>query len=447
MDGGREILSSTTIGMLLLAAMLALMVARVPIAVAMFVPGALGYLVIAGDAPLLNFLKGIAFARFSHYDLSVIPLFILMGQFATQGGLSRALFNFANALVGHLRGGMAMAAVLACAAFGAVCGSSVATAATLGQVALPEMRRYQYSGRLSTGTLAVGGTLGILIPPSVPLVVYAILTEQNIAKLFLAAFVPGIIAMIFYCIVIAIYVRIYPDHGPAQPRHPAAERLQTFIRIWPIAAIFLVVFGGIYGGLFTPTEGAAVGAAGTFIAGVARRELGWQGFRSAMLGTAETTGMVFLVFLGADMLNGALALSQMPAQIAEAVSNLDWSPLAICAGILVFYIIMGFFMDELATLILTLPVIFPVVMGLDLWGLAPTDKAIWFGILMLMVVQIGLVHPPVGLNAYVVNSLARDVPMLETVKGVIPFLISDFVRVILLFLFPMLSLYLVRLIN
>lgn len=440
-------MSAAAIGASLLGAMLALMVVRVPIAVAMFVPGAVGYLILAGDAPLLNYLKGSAFARFSHYDLSVIPLFILMGQFATQGGLSRALFNFANALVGHLRGGMAMAAILACAAFGAVCGSSVATAATLGQVALPEMRRYRYSGRLATGTLAVGGTLGILIPPSVPLVIYAILTEQNIAKLFLAAFVPGIIAMIFYCVVIAIYVRIYPDHGPAQPRHSKAQRLRTFAEIWPIVAIFLVVFGGIYGGVFTPTEGAAVGAAGTFIAGVARRELGWQGFKAALLGTAETTGMVFLVFLGADMLNGALALSQMPAQLAQTVSGLDWSPLVIVAGILVFYIIMGFFMDELATLILTLPVIFPVVLGLDLWGLGPTDKAIWFGILMLMVVQLGLVHPPVGLNAYVVNSLAKDVPMLETVKGVIPFVLSDFVRVILLFFFPAISLYLVWLIS
>ncbi|HWQ37293.1 MAG TPA: TRAP transporter large permease [Burkholderiales bacterium] len=440
-------MSATALGVLLLAAMLTLMVVRVPIAVAMFLPGAAGYLVIAGDAPLLNYLKGLAFARFSHYELSVIPLFILMGQFATQGGLSRALFNFGNALVGHLRGGMAMAAILACAAFGAVCGSSVATAATLGQVALPEMRRYKYSGRLSTGTLAVGGTLGILIPPSVPLVVYAILTEQNIAKLFLAAFVPGLLAMIFYCIVIAIYVRIYPDHGPAQPRHSNAERLRTFTRIWPIVAIFLVVFGGIYGGLFTPTEGAAVGAAGTLVAGLARRELGWQEFRNALLGTAETTGMVFLVFLGADMLNGALALSQMPAQLAQGVSQLGWPPLAIVAGILIFYIIMGFFMDELATLILTLPVIFPVVMGLDLWGLGATEKAIWFGILMLMVVQIGLVHPPVGLNAYVVNSLARDVAMLETVKGVIPFLVSDFIRVIVLFFFPILSLYLVRLIG
>lgn len=440
-------MSATALGVLLLAAMLTLMVVRVPIAVAMFLPGAAGYLVIAGDAPLLNYLKGLAFARFSHYELSVIPLFILMGQFATQGGLSRALFNFGNALVGHLRGGMAMAAILACAAFGAVCGSSVATAATLGQVALPEMRRYKYSGRLSTGTLAVGGTLGILIPPSVPLVVYAILTEQNIAKLFLAAFVPGLLAMIFYCIVIAIYVRIYPDHGPAQPRHSNAERLRTFTRIWPIVAIFLVVFGGIYGGLFTPTEGAAVGAAGTLVAGLARRELGWQKFRNALLGTAETTGMVFLVFLGADMLNGALALSQMPAQLAQGVSQLGWPPLAIVAGILIFYIIMGFFMDELATLILTLPVIFPVVMGLDLWGLGATEKAIWFGILMLMVVQIGLVHPPVGLNAYVVNSLARDVAMLETVKGVIPFLVSDFIRVIVLFFFPILSLYLVRLIG
>ena len=440
-------MNNVSFGIAVFGSMLTLMVLRAPISVSMFLPGAVAYWYIAGDNALLNYLKGAAYARFSFYDPSVIPLFILMGQFATHGGLSRALFNFANAFVGHFRGGMAMAAIVACALFGAVCGSSVATAATLAQVALPEMRRLNYSGRLATATLAVGGTLGILIPPSVPLVVYAILTEQNIAKLFLAAFIPGIIATIGYCIAIAIVVARRPDLAPAQPRRTGAERWKTFIEIWPVVAVFVLVFGGIYGGLFTPTEGAAVGAAGTLIAALIRHELDLKGIAQCFLNTAVTSGMIFMVFLGADMLNGALALSQMPAQLAEWVTHLGWPPLAILAGLIVLYIIMGFFMDELSTVILTIPVIFPAIMALDLWGLGLTDKAIWFGILMLMVVEIGLIHPPVGLNVYVINSLARDVPMMETFKGVIPFLISDFLRVILLFLFPVISLFLVRLMS
>jgi tripartite ATP-independent transporter DctM subunit len=441
-----QAMSNFSLGLSLFGAMLTLMILRVPISVAMFLPGAVGYWLLAGDAALLNHLKGATYARLSNYDLSVIPLFILMGQFATQGGLSRSLFKFASSLLGHLRGGVAMAAIVACAMFGAVCGSSVATAATLAQVALPEMRRLNYSGRLSTATLAVGGTLGILIPPSVPLVVYAILTETNIAKLFMAAFIPGIIAAIGYCIVIAITVTLRPALAPAQPRVANADRLRAFVEIWPIAVVFAVVFGGIYAGFFTPTEGAAVGAAGTFVAALLRRELNLRGIGRSFLGTAVTSGMIFMVFLGADMLNGALALSQMPKQLADWVTHIGWSPLAIVAIVIAMYIVMGFFMDELATIILTIPVIFPAIMGLDLWGLEYTEKAIWFGILMLMVVEIGLVHPPVGLNIFVINSLAKDVPMMETFKGVIPFLASDFLRVILLFVFPIVSLYLVRLI-
>lgn len=440
-------MSSLQIGATLFVSMLILMSLRVPLSAAMFIPGAIGYWWMAGENSLLNYLKGLAFARFSVYDLSVIPLFILMGQFATQGGLSRALFKFANSLVGHFRGGMAMAAIYACAAFGAVCGSSVATAATLSQVALPEMRRHNYSGRLSTATLAVGGTLGILIPPSVPLVVYAILTEQNIAKLFLAAFVPGLIATLGYCLVIWLTVRARPELAPSQPRHSAAERRKSFIEVWPVAAVFAIVFGGIYSGMFTPTEGAAVGAAGTFFAAILRKELNWQTFGRCLFGTAETAGMIFLIFLGADMLNGALALSQMPTHLSDWVTGLEWPPLTIVACIIGLYILLGFFMDELSAVILTIPVIFPAVMGLDLWGLEYSDKAIWFGILMLMVMQIGLVHPPVGLNIYIINSLAKDVPMMETFKGVIPFLASDFLRVILLFFVPSVSLWLVHVIN
>ena len=427
--------------------MLALMALRVPIGIAMFIPGAVGYAFIAGPPVLLNYLKGAAWARLSLYDLSVIPLFLLMGQFATQGGLSRALFRFANSLIGHRRGGMAMAAVLACAAFGTICGSSVATAATVTQVALPEMRRHRYSGRLATATLAAGGTLGILVPPSVVLVVYAILTEQNIAKLFAAAVIPGLLAAAGYVTAIAIYVWRVPGHAPEVARASRAERGAAALDVWPVGAIFVAVFGGIYGGVFTPTEGAGVGAAGTFVTAVAKRELGLAGLKRAFLGTAETTAMVFLIFLGADMLNAALALSQMPTQLAEAVAGLSLPPVAVVAGILIFYIILCSVMDELSMVILTVPVLLPVITTLGLYGLTATEKVIWFGILVLSVVEIGLIAPPVGLNVYVVNSLARDVPMAETYRGVMPFLASDAVRVSLLIAFPALSLWLVRLIS
>jgi len=437
-------MSGLALGLAMFGGMLALMALRVPIAIAMFIPGALGYLSMAGEGPLLNLLKGIAYARLSNYDLSVIPLFLLMGAFATQGGLSRALFAFANSLIGHVRGGIAMASVLACAAFGTVCGSSVATCATVTQVALPEMRRHGYSGRLSTATMAAGGTLGILVPPSVVLIVYAILAEQNIAKLFAAAMIPGALAAALYIAAIAIFVRFKPEHGPSQPRHGSAELLAAAKDVWPIAVIFIVVFGGIYGGLFTPTEGAAVGAGSTFLTAAAKGEMGLAAFKRSFLSTAQTTGFVFMIFLGADMLNSALALSQMPMRIAEAVVGLSVPPVAVIGAILLFYIALSSVMDELSMIILTVPILFPLVVELDLYGLSLTEKAIWFGILVLSVVEVGLIAPPVGLNVYVVNNLAPDVPMSETYKGVALFLAADAVRIALLLAFPALSLWLVK---
>ena len=439
-------MSGGAVGAAMFAAMLLLMGLRVPIAAAMFIPGALGYWAMSNDPALLNLLnllKGSAVARLTVYDLSVIPLFLLMGQFATQGGLSRDLFRAAAAFVGHVRGGLAMAAILSAAAFGAVCGSSVATSATITQVAYPEMTAHGYHGRLSTATLAVGGTLGILIPPSVPLVIYAILTEQNIAKLFAAALVPGLIAAAGYLIVIALYCAARPELAASSQPVPWPQRWKALAGVWPIAVIFIGVFGGIYGGVFSPTEGAGVGAIGTFVVGSARRELDGAGIRKSLLGTAETSAMVFMIFLGADMMNASLALTQMPARISEWVGRLDVAPLAIVASVLVFYVVLGCVMDELSMLLLTIPVIFPTIMKLELWGLAPEMKAIWFGILVLMTVGVGLIAPPVGLNVYVVNSIARDVPMSETYKGVFPFLASDVLRVVLLLFVPALSLGLV----
>jgi C4-dicarboxylate transporter DctM subunit len=431
-----------TLTLLIFAVMLVLMAMRVPIAIAMFAAGCAGYVLKSGWLPLANFLNTQAFARFASYDLSVIPLFILMGNFATQGGISRALFQFASAVMARFRGGLAMASVLACAAFGAICGSSVATAATITGVALPEMKRHGYSGRLATGTLAAGGTLGILVPPSVPLVIYAILTEQNIAKLFAAALVPGIIAMLGYMAAIAVYVRLVPGHAPEHDDAPALT-LAALGGIAPIAAIFLVVFGGIYGGKFTPTEGAAVGAAATFVAALLKREMSWRGFLRCFTATAEASAMIFLIFLGADVMNAALALTQVPAQLAAVVQGWGIAPVAVVAAILLFYVVLGAVMDELSMILLTIPIFFPVIMGMD-FGMPKESVAIWFGIMVLMTVGFGLLAPPVGLNVYIVNGLAKDVPIGESYRGVLPFLASDVVRTVLLLLFPPLSLWVVQ---
>ena len=435
-------MSPITLTLLIFGVMLLLMVVRTPIAVAMFCAGAAGYVLQAGWLPLASFLNTQAFARFASYDLSVIPLFILMGNFATQGGISRALFQFAAAVMSRFKGGLAMASVMACAAFGAICGSSVATAATITQVALPEMRKHGYSGRLATGTLAAGGTLGILIPPSVPLVIYAILTEQNIAKLFAAAMVPGIIAMVGYMIAIAIYVRLVPGQAPEHDEAPALTR-QALAGIVPIALIFVVVFGGIYGGYFTPTEGAAVGAAATFVAALLKREMDWPKFKQCFYATAESSAMIFLIFLGADLMNSALALTQVPAQLAGVVQGWGLPPLMVVAAILLFYVVLGAVMDELSMILLTIPIFFPMVMGLD-FGMPKESVAIWFGIMVLMTVGFGLLAPPVGLNVYVVNGMAKDVPIAESYRGVMPFLISDTVRTLLLLFFPVISLWLVQ---
>jgi tripartite ATP-independent transporter DctM subunit len=435
----------TPLGMagLIFGLMLVLMALRTPISIAMFVAGSVGYVLQAGWGPFSSFLNTQAFARFASYDLSVIPLFILMGNFATQGGISRALFEFASVVMGRFRGGLAMAAVLASGAFGAICGSSVATAATITSVALPEMRRHGYSGRLATGTLAAGGTLGILIPPSVPLVIYAILAEQNIAKLFAAAMVPGVIAMIGYMVAIAIYVRLVPGHAPERDVVPGRVTARLVFGVLPIAAIFAIVFGGIYGGLFSPTEGAAVGAASTLVAALAKREMDWGKFKHCFYQTAQASAMIFLIFIGADLMNSALALTQIPAQLATLVKAMGLSPLLVVTAILLLYGALGCIMDELSILLLTIPIFFPMIIGLD-FGMPRESVAIWFGIMVLMTVGFGLLSPPVGLNVYVVNGMAGDVPIGESYRGVLPFLASDALRTLLLLLFPSISLWLVR---
>jgi tripartite ATP-independent transporter DctM subunit len=425
------------------AALLVLLALRCPIGLAMLVVGCAGYAHIVDTTRLLAYLKTTPFFLFANYTLSVIPLFILMGALAERGGLARDLFVAANALVGHRRGGMAMGVIGACAGFGAVCGSSVATTATMGRAALPELRRYGAQPGFATGTIAVGGVLGILIPPSVILVVYAISTEQNIARLFMAALIPGLMATVLYVATIWVMVRLRPELCPAGPRVPADERRAALRNVIPVLLIAVVVVGGIYGGIFTPTESAAVGCAATLLVGVARRTLSGRAILEALKATAETTAMIFAILLGAEVFNAFLALSQAPDLLAMWVSEQGFPPYGVLLAFLAVYIILGAVMDELAMMLLTLPVFFPVITALD-FGLTTEETAIWFGILVLIVVGIGLTAPPIGLNVFVVSGLARDVPIGATYRGVLPYLLTDFVRLGLCIAFPWLSLAVVR---
>ena len=431
------------IGLIGFGALFALLVLRMPIGVAMLAVGIAGYVAIRGWAPLLFQLNTLAFDTFSGYTLTVVPLFLLMGQFAGRAGMSRALFEAANVWLGHRRGGVAMAAVGACAGFGSICGSSLATAATMAQVALPEMRRQRYSAALATGALAAGGTLGILIPPSVILVIYAVLTEQNIAKMFIAALVPGLLAALGYMAAIAIYVRLHPQSGPVGARAGLGERLDSLRRVWPVAVVFVVVIGGIYAGWFTPTEGAAVGACATGVLAVLQGGMRLDGFLACLKGTAEATAMIFLILLGAAVFNIFLALTQLPQSLAATVAGSGWPPLMLLGAMLLAYILLGCLMDSLSMILLTVPVFFPIVIGLD-FGLTVEETAIWFGILALITVEVGLITPPVGMNVFIISSIARDVPMMESFKGVVPFLLSDIVRVVVLLAFPAITLGLVR---
>ncbi len=426
---------------------------RAPIGLAMLLIGFGGwyYAMNGNPVPLLNKLKSETYTTFSSYSLSIVPMFLLMGQFATLSGMSKSLFGAAESFLGHRKGGVAMASVGACAGFGAICGSSLATAATMGRTALPELRRYGYSGGFSTATLAAGGTLGILIPPSVILVIYAIITEQNIAKLFLAAFVPGILAAIGYMLTIRLYVSLYPDRAGVRDRQPWSERWVALGETWPVLVIFGLVVGGIYTGIFTPTEGAAVGALGTGTAALLSGSLNWQVLKESLFGTAKTTAMIFFIVLGAGVYNSFLALSGVPQSMAEYVVTQGFSPWFVLSLILLFYLVFGCVMDSLSMVLLTVPIFFPMIIEMNGgeyvgadgsgFGMSPEHLAIWFGILVLIVVEVGLITPPVGLNLFIINAMERETPMTETYKAVIFFVASDIMRVIILVLFPIITLF------
>lgn len=434
-------MTNFTIGLLMFGGALLLIGLRMPVGIAMLLVGGLGYAEMSGWDRLFATLNTLTFSRFSSYTLSVIPLFLLMGDFATKGGMNRALFRCARAWMGHWRGGLAVASIGGCAAFGAICGSSLATAATMSQVALPEMRRHGYSPALATGTLAAGGTLGILIPPSVILVIYAIYTEMSIGALFIAAVIPGILATGGYMLVVNLYSRLVPGAAPPAERMPMRERLRATSEVWPVMLVFIVVVTGIYGGWFSATEGAAIGAAATGLLAVVLGGMRWQGLKESLLSTAETTGLIFLVLLGAELFSAALALSHLPAELSAMVAALPVPPLVILALVLVVYFILGCFMESMAMVLLTLPIFIPLMLGLD-FGMDRTQVLVWFGILVLMSVEVGMISPPFGLNLFVINAMAKEIPMGETYRGVLPFCLSDVVRIVILVLFPSLSLWL-----
>ncbi|MGQ2970740.1 MAG: TRAP transporter large permease [Allorhizobium sp.] len=436
-------MSSIEIGLWSFPVLILLIFLRVPIGAAMLGTGIVGtFLVLGKWTPILAQMKVLAWNTNANYSLSIIPLFLLMGQFAARGGMSQALFNAAAAFLGHRKGGVAMAAIGASAGFGSICGSSLATAATMAQVALPELKRNGYAGGLATASLAAGGTLGILIPPSVVLVIYAILAEQNIAKLFLAAFVPGIIAAISYLVVIAIYVRLKPESAGHAARIPWKDRVPALIAVWPVVAIFFAVVGGIYLGWFTPTQAAAVGAAGAGLVAFVNGGLDRKSLFDCFKETAVSTGMIFFIILGASVFNSFLAFSRLPQVGAEWVTAQGFAPMTVLIIILVLYIIFGCIMDSLSMIVLTIPIFFPIVTAMD-FGMSPEHFAIWFGILVLMVAEIGMITPPVGLNLFIISAMARDVPIRETYKGIVPFVTADLFRIVLLTAFPIISIFLV----
>ena len=445
------------IGFIGLAALVILIAIRMPIAYSMILVGGIGVSVINGTDIFLAQLKNLAYSQFSIYDLSVVPMFVLMGSIATQAGLSRDLFAAANAWLGWLRGGVAMSAIAACAGFGAVCGSSLATASTMGQVALPELRRYHYKEALATGALAAGGVLGILIPPSVVLVIYAIIVEANIITMFMAALLPGILAVIMFLITIALYVSVFPDSGPKGRAVERAEFVRVTVRVLPVVVIFGVVIGGIYAGLFDPTPAAAVGVVLVAIYGIVRGAVKLPQFKQSLFDTARTTGMIYLILLGAEMLKIFMARGGVPQAMAEWMLASGLSAMTILVILMVALILLGCLMDSLSMILLAIPFFWPVLVAVNggdtvtaahaAFGMTSEDLKIWFGILALILVELGLITPPVGMNVFVISAMAPDVPMRKIFLGVVPFFVCEMFRVAILVMFPIITLWLPRLLS
>ncbi len=444
-----DALTSGIAGLVVLVLLIAI---RMPIAYAMIIVGGVGITLLNGSAIFMSQLKTLAYGQFSIFDLSVVPMFVLMGALATRAGLSQDMFRAANAWLGWLRGGTAMAAIAACAIFGSVCGSSLATASTMGKVALPELRRYNYAGSLATGTLAAGGVLGILIPPSVVLIIYAIIVEANIVTMFMAALLPGLLAVVFFLLTIAVYVWLRPEAGPRGGSGDRAEFVAATVGVIPVLVIFLLVIGGMYAGFFNPTPAAAVGVFLVGLYGAVRRGLDLPGLRDCLLETAKTTGMIYLILLGAELLKIFMSRAEVPQAMAEWAVTSGLAPMTVLVLLLAGLIVLGCLMDSLSMILLVIPFFWPVKMEMNGglyqgadgagFGMSTEDLKVWFGILALVVVELGLITPPVGMNVFVISALATDVPMRDTFKGVMPFFAVEILRVIVLLAFPAITLWL-----
>jgi tripartite ATP-independent transporter DctM subunit len=417
------------------AGLLGLAFARVPISFAMLIVGIGGFAWKRGIPASLDQLAQTTFAAGINYELSVVPLFILMGNLVARAGMSQELFRAAYAFIGHWRGGLAMSTVVACAGFGAICGSSIATAATMTRVAYPPMRQLGYSDKLAASAIAAGGTLGILIPPSTIMVIYGIMTETNIGRLFAAGVIPGILAAFLLCLAVRYVVWRDPGAGPAGSRSSWAERWRALRGVWGVAALFVVSIGGIYAGIFTATEGAGIGAFGAFVFALARRALSWAALRDVLLESARTTSMLFMILIGALVFANFINFTSMPRDLQHFVERFALHPTMVIAAMCAIYVILGTAMEELSMILLTVPVFFPLVVSL---GLDP----VWFGILIVVVVEIGLISPPVGMNLFVINALLPHVPTPTLFRGVTPFVVADVVRLAILIAFPIISLWL-----
>ncbi len=415
-----------------IAVLLLLMALRMPIGTAMLLVGIVGFAMLNGIDNALYSLGTYPYAYAGVYDFAVIPLFVLMGNLGTVSGMASALYAAAYSWFGHWRGGLAHATIVACAGFAAVCGSSVASAVTMGKVCLPEMRRYKYSHRLATGTIAAGGTLGILIPPSTAFVIYGLLTEQSIGRLLLAGILPGILLTVIFMTTVAIWMHFQPQHGPAGPRASWTERRQSIGRATPMLTIVFVSIGGIYAGIFTPSEAAAVGAFLAFLYALWRRSLTRETLIEILLDTVRTTSLVFLILIGALVFGPFLALSGLPEHIATFFAGLDVPRVVVLVMVLCVYIVLGTFLEGFSMLVLTLPIVIPIMEALNY-------DLIWFGVVMVIVLEMGLIDPPVGINVFIVKGLVPDVPITEIFKGVLPFWIAMGACIAILIMFPQIA--------
>jgi C4-dicarboxylate transporter, DctM subunit len=433
-------MSGVTAGIVGIGLLLFLFVLKFPVAFAMALVGFAGFAYLAGVGPAMGLLAQDIFETFSSYPLSVIPMFILMGNFAYASGISRRLFNTAYAWVGHLRGGLTIATVLACAGFAAICGSTAATAATMGQIALPEMKKYRYDSRLATGTVAAAGTLGILIPPSTIFIVYGIMTEGSIGKLFISGVLPGAILTLFFVLTVAYLCIRHPEFGPPGPSTSWVNRIKAFSGIVEAILLFVMTIGGLFLGWFSPTQAGAIGAGGALLIGLGRRQISLSGFGNACKEGLRTSCMVLFIITGATVFGHFMAISTIPFVLADWIGNLPLPPMAIMAVIIFVYFLGGFFMDSMALIVVTIPIFFPLVMNL---GFDP----IWFGVIIVVVAEMGVITPPVGVNVFVIKGIAPDIPLHEIFRGIFPFLGGLVLLTLLLMIFPQIATYLPSLVS